>query len=290
VKRFAFSADGRTAAAAIEPSMRSAAMVVAISPQTGAELRRVPNRRANALALSPDGSELATAASALVEVTRVSDGVVVTRFTHPPTLETVRHIAFLPGNRVMSVAGSLASMFFGASFFTEQAIFVWNRASGAIEHRLPEGTDVAKEYSATLTEEEKPYFSEITWSPNGNEVAAVVFPSRLNYWVVPARLTLPELRVWRLGVGAPEEIFRASTDEAPRLLGLDDRAGMLFTADMALRAWSYRTRGLVDETCRRVTRALTEKEWHTLIDPDEKPRATCTVAHTADGIVPRAQR
>lgn len=272
--RFTFSADGRTAAAAIEPPT-AGVIVVAISPQTGAELRRVVNRKTNALALSPDGSELATASAALVEVTRVRDGVVVTRLTHPSTLETVRHIGFLPGNRVMSVAGNVASTFIGASFFTEQAVFIWNRASGTVERRLPEGTDRAGEYSATLTEEEKPYFSEITWSPNGNEVAAVVFPSRLNYWVVPAPLTSAELRVWRLDAPAPEEVFRATTDGAPRLLSLDDSAGLLFTADAAVRAWSYRARGLVEETCRRVTRTLTPAEWRTFIGPNESPRATC---------------
>jgi hypothetical protein len=63
----------------------------------------------------------------------------------------------------------------------------------------------------------------------------------------------------------------------PRLIGLNDRAGMLFTADAALRAWRYRPRGLVDETCRRVTRLLTQQEWNTLIDPKEKARATCTM-------------
>jgi WD40 repeat protein len=275
VTRFAFSADGRTAAVAIEPPMLGPPTVLAIASQTGAELRRVANRKTNALALSPDGSELATAVSALVEITRVRDGAVIARLTHPSTLETVQHVGFLPGNRVMSVAGTRASLFFGASFFTEQAVFVWNRATGAVERRLPEGADRAGDYSATLTEEEKPYFSETTWSPNGNEVAAVVFPSRLNYWIVPAPLTSAELRVWRLDTPAPEEVFRAPTDGAPRLLGLDDGAGLLFTADAAVRAWSYRTRGLVEETCRRVTRTFTAAEWRAFISPDESPRATC---------------
>jgi WD40 repeat protein len=275
--RFVFSADGRTAAIVLEPPIRSTAVAVVISTQTGAELRRVPNRASNALALSSDGTEVATATQALVEVTRVSDGVVVTRLAHPSTLETVRHVAFLPGNRMMTVAGSLASMFLGASFFTEQAVLVWDRASGRIEHRLPEGADRASDYTATLGEEEKPYFAEITWSPNGREVAAVVFPSRLNYWVVPATLTSPDLKVWRLDGPAPEEIFRANADGSPRLVGVNDSAGLLFTADGALRAWSYRAGALLTEACRRITRRLTTAEWRTLISPDEEPRATCPV-------------
>jgi hypothetical protein len=191
---------------------------------------------------------------------------------------------------MMSVAGSLASTFMGASFFTEQAVMIWNRTTGAIERRLPEGLDRAADYSATLAEEEKPYFADVTWSPNGNEIAAVVFPSRLNYWTTPAALTSPELRIWRLDSAAPEEIFRADMRNAPRLIGLNDRAGMLFTADAALRAWSYRARGLVDETCRRVTRLLTQQEWNTLIDPEEKPRATCPVEKMADAVVSPTQR
>ena len=273
--RFTFSRDGRVAVVSLEPPIRSTATVVVLNTETGAELRRVTDRTSNAASLSPDGTELATASTALVEVMRVSDGAVVTRLRHPPTLETVRAVAFLPGNRVMSVGGSLASTFMGASFFTEQAVMIWNRASGAIARRLPEGVDRAADYSATLAEEDKPYFADVTWSPNGSEVGAVVFPSRLNYWTVPAALVSPELRIWRLDGAVPEEIFRASMGDASRLIGLDDRSGMLFTADAALRAWSYRAGGLVAETCRRVTRALTEKEWHALISPDEVPRPTC---------------
>ena len=275
--RFTFSGDGRVAALSLESPIRSDAVILVMNTETGAEIRRVPGRKTNAVALSRDGTELATTAAALVEVMRVSDGTVVSRFRHPPTLETVRGVAFLPGNRMMSVAGTLASTFMGASFFTEQAVMIWNRATGAIERRLPEGVDRAADYSATLAEEEKPYFADVTWSPNGNEIAAVVFPSRLNYWTTPEALTSPELRIWSLEGAAPEEIFRADMRIAPRLIGLNDRAGMLFTADAALRAWSYRARGLVDETCRRVTRRLTPQEWTTLIDPEEKPRATCTV-------------
>lgn len=288
--RFAFSGDGHVAALSLEPPIRSGAVIVVVHTETGAEIRRVLNRKTNAVALSRDGTELATTADALVEVMRVSDGTVVSRFKHPPTLETVRAVSFLPGNRMMSVAGSLASMFLGASFFTEQAVLIWNRTTGAIERRLPEGVDRAADYSATLAEEEKPYFADVTWSPNGNEIAAVVFPSRLNYWTTPAGFTSPELRVWRLDGATPEEVFRADMANAPRLIGLNDRAGVLFTADAALRAWSYRPRGLVDETCRRVTRLLTQQEWSTLIDPDEKPRATCTGASITDPLTSRVQR
>ena len=278
--RFTFSGDGRVAALSLEPPIRFGAVIVVVNTETGTEVRRVADRKTNAFALSRDGTELATTAAALVEVMRVSDGTVVSRFRHPPTLETVRGVAFLPGNRVMSVAGSLASTFLGASFFTEQAVMIWNRTTGAIERRLPEGVDQAADYSATLAEEEKPYFADVTWSPNGNEIAAVVFPSRLNYWTTPEALTSPELRIWRLDGTAPEEIFRADTRIAPRLIGLNDRAGVLFTADAALHAWSHRARGLVDETCRRVTRLLTQEEWNTLIDPAEKARATCTAGPT----------
>ena len=273
--RLVFSADGRVAAVALEPPVRSSATVVAIDPETGAELRRIPNRGTNAIALSKDGTSVATAARGAAEVTVIATGAITTRLRHPATLETIRAVAFLPGDRLVTVAGSLASAFMGTPFFTEQAVFVWDGTTGTIAYRLPDVADRAREYSATLAEEEKPYFSDVAWSPNGTEVAATVFASRLSYWTVPSELAPRDVRVWRLGVTAAEEVFRAGMDEDSRLVGLDDRAGLVFTAGSAMRAWRYRPSALVEETCRRITRELTVAEWRALIGPDERPRPTC---------------
>ena len=273
--RISFSGDGRTVGVALEPPLRSSAAVVAVNPQSGAEVARIDNRETNAFALSPDGTEIATAVSGVVEVSAVRDGRVTTRLRHPPTLETIRQIAFLPGNRLMTAAGSIASAFMGTPFFTEQAVFVWNRTTGTVEYRLPDVQDRAKDYSATLGEEEKPYFGDVTWSPNGAEIAATVFASRLSYWTVPADLAPRDVRIWRLGAARPEEVYRAGMDDDSRLVGLDDRAGLVFTAGRSLRAWNYRAATLVAETCRRITRQLSAAEWRALVSPNERPRATC---------------
>jgi WD40 repeat protein len=273
--RILFSADGRTVGVALEPPLRSTAVVVAVNSQSGAELARRDNRETNALALSPDGTEIATATSGVVEVSAVRDGRVTLRLRHPATLETIRQIAFLPGDRLMTVAGSIASAFMGTPFFTEQAVFVWNRTSGAVEYRLPDVADRAKDYAATLGEEDKPYFADVIWSPSGAEIGATVFASRLSYWTVPADLAPRDVRIWRLGATRPEEVYRAGMDDDSRLVGLDDRAGLVFTAGRSLRAWSYRAPALVAETCRRITRQLSAAEWRALVSPDERPRATC---------------
>jgi WD40 repeat protein len=266
--RVAFSADGRVATLAIEPPFRSTAVAVVVSTETGDVLRRIDRRSSNALALSADGSELASASDTVLTIVRVRDGAVTAQLRHPPPLGTIRHVAFLDSGRVVSIAGKLESNFM-AYYFTDEGAFLWNARTGTIESRLP--GDISRGNTAGA----RPHLSSMTWTAHGREVAALVFEDREEYWGTPSALARGEVRVWRLGGTTPEEVFRASPDSWSRLVGLSDEAGLVFTTGHGgLRALSYHQRALVAEACRRLTRSLTAAEWHTLIGVGE-PRPTC---------------
>ena len=277
--RVAFSADGRVAALALEPAVRSTAVAVVVSTETGDVLRRVENRSSSAIALSADGSELASASDTVLTIVRVRDGAITAQLRHPPPLGTIRHAAFREDGKVMSVAGKLESSFM-AAYFADEGAFLWDARTGAIESRLPGDIgDIGRVDNGRTGRgaAAQPHLTDMAWTPDGREIAARVFENREEYWGTPGALARGELRVWRLGGATPEELFRATPDGWTRVVGLSGEAGLLFTVgDGGLRAWNYHPRGLVAEACRRLTRTLTAAEWRTLIGAD-KPQPTCTV-------------
>lgn len=275
--RVGFSADGRTVAAALgRPPLQGNAILV-LDAANGAQRTRAASRSGDAFALSPDGQLLAsTGPRGAVDIVRVADDAVLRTVAHPQTLDAVRHLAFSgDGRRLLSIAASVASTFLGARFFTEQAVFLRDVATGDLLLRLPQADDHAREYQETLGEEDKPYFADIAWSADSRYLAAIVFPSRLNYWAVPADLAVAELRVWDISADAPDEIFRTPTDPGETLLGISDGGRLVFTRGDGVRVRATGAEGLLDEACLRVSRNLGAAEWRDLIGPDEPPRATC---------------
>lgn len=277
IMRVGFSADGRTVAAALGRPPLQANGILVLDAADGSRRARAGARSSDVFALSRDGALLATAAAGgSVDVVRVTDGAVLSTLPHPTTLDAIRHLAFSDdGRRLLSIAGSVASTFLGARFFTEQAVFIRDIDSGDLLHRMPEGEDAAGEYQETLGEEEKPYFADIAWSADSRYIAAMVFPSRLNYWAVPADLAVAELRVWDVSGAAPSELFRTPTDPAETLLGIGDGGALVFTRGDGVRVRATGAEGLLDEACLRVSRNLGPAEWRDLIGADEPPRPTC---------------
>jgi WD40 repeat protein len=275
VDRVAFSADGALAIAGMK-SLGGSADVVVFGTGDGGERLRIAQRSGTAFAFDRDASLLATAASDAIEVARVADGQVVRRIVLPETLRTVRHIAFsADGTRISAVAGSYASIFLGAGFFTEQAIFVWDAASGGLLDRLPAAVDTASDYTSTLRENDREYFGDIAWSGDGRFVAALVFEDRLSYWAMPPDVTTAELRVWDLGGGSSVETYRARTAPEERLLAIDDSGGLLFTVGDVLRVKDTDVSRLLEDVCQRVRRDLTPAEWRDHVSAEERQRPSC---------------
>jgi WD40 repeat protein len=271
VMRCGFSANGRVGGVAMSDS------IVVIIPSTGKEIMRVNGT--SGFAFDSIGSQMAyyTSASAEVIIVQVPSGSVKYRFKHPKQLDEIKQVAFLPeGTKLLTIVGNRASTFLGASFFTEQTLFLWDIMRKQLLRRLPEGSNQDKEYKETLSEEEKLYFSDVVATNNGQYVVAQVYPSRLNYWAVPQEFSTSELRMWRLDGVYPLEVFRLQLrNEYVNKLGIAEGATTLFTQGDNTQLWSLSAEDLIQEVCRRVSRNLTQEEWLEFFGENEPYHKTC---------------
>ncbi len=254
--------DGRSVLAGLAPAAASSGdqEAVMLDAESGAIRQRLPATSMTALASDAAGQRVALASSATVSVFDANDGSRVSELSLPSTLNHVGAIAFTgDGLRLATLAGSRASTFLGASFFTEQAGFVWNVAGGPPIARIPPGLDRAAGYPETLEEEEKAYIVDAMLSEDGRRMAATEYPSRRAYWITRADRVMKDAVVWDLTGELPREILRRQAAELKDVA--PDANLVLVESGGALQVWMLDRSILAEAACARLSRNLTPREW-----------------------------
>ena len=268
-----WSRDGRTVLAALAPGSDGKGETVVLDAVTGSVKLRLPGAAPTALSLDPMGQRLAVAESARVTVFDVAGGGKVAEVVHPPSLGHVGAVVLQPdGQRLATLAGSRASTFLGASFYTEQAAFVWDLATGQTLARIAPGQDRAADYPETLKEEEKAYLNGAMLSADGRAVAGTVYPSRRVYWIVRADRAAKDAVVWDLTGVLPREILRIAGMEVEGISEGGEVA--LLGGGNTLQVWSLDRADLDQAACARLSRGLDAAEWKAYFG-DEPYHSTC---------------
>ncbi len=273
--RLKWARDGRTLLAELAPGKQpdGKGETVVLDAAAGTVRLRLPGAAATALAVDATGQRMALAHSERVSVFDTVDGRKLAEVAHPRSLDHVGAVAFLPdGQRLATLAGSRASTFLGASFYTEQAGFVWDLAGGRMLARIPPGQDRAADYPQTLQEEEKAYLGGAVLSGDGRAIAATMYPSRRAYWIVRADRAAKDAVVWDLTGALPREILRIPGMEVE---GMSEQGEVaLLGGGNTLQVWSLDRADIDQAACARLSRDLDAAEWKAYFG-DETYRATC---------------
>ena len=267
--------DGRSVLVGLVPVAASVGNheVIVLDADSGVIKQRLPATSMTALASDATGQLVALASSATVSVFDASDGSRLSEIALPSTLNHVGAIAFTAdGRRLVTLAGSRASTFLGASFFTEQAGFVWNVAGGPPIARIPPGLDRAAGYPETLEEEEKAYIVDAMLSEDGRRMAATEYPSRRAYWITRAERGTKDAVVWDLTGELPHEILRRPAAKLKDVAA--DANFVLVEIGSALQVWMLDRSILAEAACARLSRNLTHSEWAAYFG-DQPYQASC---------------
>lgn len=242
--------------------------VALLAGQSGEPLRR-DGEGSGVLALSADGRLLArTAGDKTIRVELSADGGLVAELDRSGV--SVRDLMFSPGaKKLMALGGTSFGTFVGTRHYSEEHLMVWDLDSGQAVQRIPEVRKAKAQIAEGVRPEddERAQVSSLVWNAHTREVAAVVFPSMLAYWTVPAGNVRSQIVAWRLTDHGLVEVFRTENSAQLDTVALGAEGGVLVTksVDGFSRFIGLYSDRLAALACRWVNRSLTDAERETYL-------------------------